>query len=291
MRSLTLMLLFIMLSFIGCRHESGNKMGEKIYRRIISFAPSITETLFALSLGHKVVGVTDFCNYPLEARKLPKVGGFTNPNYEIILRLKPDLIILLKEHNSLFGFLNKNNIEYLCIDNQNIPLILSSFKIIGEKCDRQKQADSLVNLIENEMIQDQNKPPWPKALICVDRGNRGNGKISRIYVAGIKSFYNDLLNASCMDNVLLDTMITYPELSSEGIVRLQPDIIIDFTMRSQHVSEREMKSDWESLPMVPAVKKNMIFYISNDYVTVPGPRVLMILRDFKKINSMYRGMR
>ena len=66
MRSFTLVLLFIMLPFIGCRHESDNKIGGKNYRRIISFAPSITETLFALSLGENVIGVTDFCDYPPE---------------------------------------------------------------------------------------------------------------------------------------------------------------------------------------------------------------------------------
>ncbi|MGB7568917.1 MAG: hypothetical protein WBM07_13735, partial [Chitinivibrionales bacterium] len=66
MRSFTLVLLFITLPLIGCRHESDNKIGGKNYHRIISFAPSITETLFALSLGDKVVGVTDFCNYPPE---------------------------------------------------------------------------------------------------------------------------------------------------------------------------------------------------------------------------------
>jgi iron complex transport system substrate-binding protein len=261
------------------------------YQRIISFAPSITETLFALSLGKNVVGVTDFCNYPPEAKKLPKVGGYTNPNYEIILRLKPDLVVLLKEHSSLFGFLQKNKIEYLCIDNQNIPSILSSFKIIGQKCNREKQADSLDRLIRNEMTREVLNQPWPKTLICVDRENRGNGKISRIYIAARRSFYNELLSGACMDNVWHDSTITYPEVSSEGIIRMQPDIIIDFTMRAHQVSEQRIKLDWQSLPMLPAVKNNMIFCISNDYATIPGPRILTILRDFKKINSAYYGTR
>ncbi len=291
MRSFTLVLLFITLPFIGCRHESDNKIGGKNYRRIISFAPSITETLFALSLGENVIGVTDFCDYPPETKKLPRVGGLTNPNFEIILRLKPDLVILLKEHSSLFDFLSKNKIEYLCIDDQNVSSILASFKIIGEKCGRQKKADSLVQLIKNEMTQDQKKPPWPKALICVDRENSGNGKITLIYVAGKKSFYNEVLSAACLNNVMGDTKITYPELSSEGIIRMQPEIIVDFTIGSQRISESRMKSDWHSLAMVPAVKNNMIFCISNDYATVPGPRILTILKDFKKINFMYHSIK
>jgi iron complex transport system substrate-binding protein len=285
------LIIAIFFLFLDCHQQKDHEIGERSYQRIISFAPSITETLFALSLGNTIVGVTDFCNYPPEAKKLPKVGGYTNPNYEIILRLKPDLVVLLKEHSSLFGFLQKNKIEYLCIDNKNIPSILSSFKIIGQKCNREKQADSLSQLIKNEMTQDRIQTPWPKTLICVDRENRGNGKISRIYGAGLQSFYNELLNAACMKNTLRDSKITYPELSSEGIIRIQPDIIIDFTMRSQQVSEQQMKLDWRSLPMLPAVKNNMIFCISNEYATIPGPRILAILQAFKRINSAYYGMK
>jgi iron complex transport system substrate-binding protein len=276
---------------ISCFHDKNVSQGQHSYHRIISFAPSITETLFALSIGNSVIGVTDFCNFPPEAKKLPKVGGYTNPNYEIILRLKPDLVVLLKENSSLFGFLQNNNIEYLCFDNQNISQILSSFKIIGQKCDREKQADSLIKLIKNEMVRDTINPPWPKTLICVDRENRGNGKIARIYCASKKSFYNELLNAACMENVLKDFAITYPEISSEGIIRMQPEIIIDFAMREQEIPEDRFKSDWKSMPMLPAVKNNMIFCISNDYATIPGPRILATLKDFKKINAAYRGIK
>jgi len=285
-------LIFYLFGFLGlfcCQEQKALKTNEHSYHRIISFAPSITETLFALSLETNVIGVTDFCNFPPEAKKLPKVGGYTNPNYEIILRLKPDLVMLLKENSSLFGFFQKNNIEYLCIDNQNVSQILSSFRIIGQKCDREKQADSLIKLIKNEMVHDTINPPWPKTLICVDRENRGNGEIAKIYCASKKSFYNELLNASCMENVFKDSAITYPEISSEGIIRMQPEIIIDFAVREQEVPEERLKSDWKSMPMLPAVKNNMIFCISDDYATIPGPRILAILQDFKKINALYRG--
>ena len=291
MRGLIFYLLFGFMGLFCCQEQKALKTNEHSYHRIISFAPSITETLFALSLGNCVKGVTDFCNYPPEAKKLPKVGGYTDPNYENILRLKPDLIVVLKENSSLFEFLQKNNIEYLCIDNQNVSQILSSFKIIGQKCDREKQADSLIKLIKNEMVHDTINPPWPKTLICVDRENRGSGEIARIYCASKKSFYNELLNASCMENVLKDSMITYPEISSEGIIRMQPEIIIDFTVREQEIPEERLKSDWKSMPLLPAVKNNMIFCISNDYATIPGPRILTILQDFKKINAAYRGIK
>ena len=291
MRGFVFYLVFVFTGFLCCQKQKAPNTTMHSYHRIISFAPSITETLFALSLGDRVVGVTDFCNYPPDAKNLPKVGGYTNPNYEIILRLKPDLVVLLKENSSLFGFLNKNKIEYLCIENQNISQILSSFIIIGKKCNREKQADLLIKVINSEITRDVINPPWPKTLICVDRENRGNGEITRIYCASKKSFYNDLLNAACMENVLKDSTMTYPEISSEGIIRMQPEIIIDFAMSQQEIPVDRLKFDWKSIPMLPAVKNNMIFCISDDYATIPGPRILTILQDFKKINSAYYGMR
>ena len=68
-------------------------------KRVVALAPSITETLFALGLGEKVTGVTRFCTYPPEVQLVTKVGGFLDPNYEVIASLKPDLVVLLPEHH------------------------------------------------------------------------------------------------------------------------------------------------------------------------------------------------
>jgi iron complex transport system substrate-binding protein len=262
---------------------------NKTYSRIISFAPSITETLFALFLGNRVVGVSNFCKYPPEVEKIQKIGGYTNPNYEAVLRLKPDLAILLQEHLQMLDFLKKNKIDYLLVDNHNLASILQSIILIGKKCGKSEKADSIVKSVRSAMFRDStgNRSP-PKVLLCVDRNDQGCGKIIRAYAAGTETFYHDLLKMAGMDNALHGSKIAYPQISAEGIISMEPDIIIDIAMRPDGGESENFKTDWQSLPMVPAVKNNLVFCLEGDYLTIPGPRILKTLSDLQRIRKLYR---
>jgi iron complex transport system substrate-binding protein len=251
------------------------------YHRIISFAPSITETLFALGLGDRVIGVTRFCTYPQQVKKLPRIGGYLDPNYEMILSLKPDLVLLLKEHSALIEFLNRNRIRHQVIDNENVSAILRSFRTIGSLCGAQKQADSIVASIRSEMAGPAPTQQRPKILVCIGRDNPGAGSISKIFVAGPISFYSQLVNDAGGENAYADSSFSYPSFSAEGIIRLAPDIIIDLMSSVAGVAQDKVRSDWQSLSMVPAVKNNLVFCPSDDYMTIPGPRIGLILRQIK----------
>ena len=96
------------------------------YNRIISLAPNITETLFALGQGNKVVGVTRFCKYPPEALEKENVGGFFDTNYEAIAALRPDLVILLPEHEKIQKYINKLGLQTLVVHNRCINEILET---------------------------------------------------------------------------------------------------------------------------------------------------------------------
>jgi cobalamin 5'-phosphate synthase/cobalamin synthase len=282
--------LTILLSIFSCGNKNDRvETVAKTYSRIISFAPSITETLFELSLGDKVVGVSNFCAYPPGVQKIMKVGGYTDPDYEAILRLKPDLVVLLQEHVRMFEFLKKNRIDFMLVDNQNLSSILESFRLIGKKCGKSGEADKLVKLILSEVVADGagNSAP-PKVFLCVDRENQGCGRIFQAYAAGEPTFYNDLMKMAGLSNAVVGLKIPYPQISMEGIIALQPDIIIDVAMRPGNASLDRTIRDWQSLDMVPAVKNKMIFCLKGDYLTVPGPRIYMILADFKRILSSYR---
>jgi ABC-type hemin transport system substrate-binding protein len=168
--------LFLMGITASCSpsHKAATEESTGDFHRIISFAPSITETLFALSLGDRVVGVSSFCKYPPEVKKIPSVGGLIDPNFEKVLRLAPDLVILLKEHEKLIDFLKKNRIEYLTVDNHDCRAILESFRSIGEKCGHGRQADSLVRYVQKEFADGAAQTAdAPTALLCVERDRRG----------------------------------------------------------------------------------------------------------------------
>jgi iron complex transport system substrate-binding protein len=284
--------MLLCIIFLGpichCENKSEpQKSPPKVYTRIISLAPSITETLFALGMGDKVVGVTSFCHYPSEAKKIPSIGGYTDPNFEMMIRAKPDLVVLMKEHHRVIEFLNKNHMEYLLTDNRDLSSIQESIMLIGKKCGKIREADGLVALIKNEVSQKNRLEKPPRVLVCIDRDNRGSGSIARIFAAGRSTFYNDFLIAAGMENTV-DGRIAYPQISAEGIIYLQPDIIIDITPPELHLSPKSVEVDWKSLNMVPAIKNHMVFCLTEDYLMVPGPRVYMILRDFNRIANTFR---
>jgi iron complex transport system substrate-binding protein len=272
----------------GCKNK--NSIDDSgVPARIISLAPSVTETMFALGLGDRLVGVTRYCLYPAEALEKAQVGGYTDPNYEAILSLHPDLVILLKEHEQVKDFLVANHIRFLAIDNHDITGIIASIDTLGVICGAAKAADSISSLIRNGMLRDNDTPQQhPKVLLGVGRESVGCGNVGEVWVAGKRSIYNEILEACGAENIIADTAFDYPTLTTEGIIRLQPDIIIEITNHIPGADLEKVKKDWEKLDMLPAVKNDMIFFLTRDYVTVPGPRTILLLGDVRDIVDKYR---
>ncbi|HCD04827.1 MAG TPA: ABC transporter substrate-binding protein, partial [Methylophaga sp.] len=114
-------------------------------QRIISLAPSITETLFAIDAGDRVIAVTDYCQYPAKVKNLPKVGGYLDPNLEQIVRLQTDMVILLKRQHALKKQLQQLGIQTLSIDNSSLAGIRNSIRDIAAALDKSAKAEILLN--------------------------------------------------------------------------------------------------------------------------------------------------
>ncbi len=294
-----LLFLAVLFNFIllatSCGRKSGPQKDYKVPARIISLAPSITETLFALSLADKVIGVTSFCTYPPEVKQISKVGTFMDPNFEAILTLKPDIVITLKEDTKVKDFLHKKGLAYLAIDNHNIQAILESITLIGSACGKGSEAELLREIIFAEFDTASNmtsigdSKSRPQALLCVGRDNVGAGVLSKIWVAGPNTYYSEIIDVAGGANVIIDSLMDYSTVSSEAVIRLKPDIIIDVMANMSKFTPEQVKKDWENLTMVPAVKNGMIFCLTGDYITIPGPRVVLLLKDIKAIVAEYMG--
>jgi len=286
-------LFFCLFSCTDIGNDAGN--GNQILpERIISLAPSITETLFELGLGDRIVGVTSYCIYPPQVNKITQVGSFMSPNFEAIVSLKPDLVILVKEDLKVSTFSEKKGFTYLTIDNHDIEAILGSFLKIGETCGRADEAQKLVKTtnavidsISERWPSEKSLKTKPKLMLCVGRGGIGAGEISTIWLAGANTYYNDLIEAAGGKNVVQDSSMAYLTFSSEGVIRLKPDIIIDVMANMSQFSSTDIKNDWRKLSSVPAVENEMIFCLTGDYVTIPGPRVVLLLRDIQEIIDEY----
>src|SRR3954470_481013 len=100
--------------------------------RVVSLAPSITEVLFELGLGDRVVGVTRYCVFPPEARAKPQIGGYYDPNYEAISAARPDLAVVLPEHAEIRKELEHLGLKVLTVDHTSVQGILASIQLIGD---------------------------------------------------------------------------------------------------------------------------------------------------------------
>ncbi len=253
---------------------------EKACRRIVSMAPSITESLFALGLGERIVGVTDFCDHPSEALTKSKVGGYYNLNYEAVLALRPDLVVCLPEHHEHLESLDQLDLKHMTVDHRRVTTILESLIALGQACNASDQAQILVQEIRRRMAGVQNRvidERRPRVLVCVGR-NMGSATIDEVYVAGRGGFYDEMITLAGGTNAYQDNL-AFPLITGEGLLRLEPEIIIDMVadLPEKGLSEAAVLKQWDSLGDLQAVRDKRVFLFTEDFVVIPGPRFIQIL--------------
>jgi iron complex transport system substrate-binding protein len=170
---------------------------EVLHNRIVSLAPSITETLYALGMMDHVVGVTRYCDYPPEALTKAQIGGYYDPNYEAIIALEPDLIIMLAEHEEPRTQLAKLGYDIVVVDHRSIAGILRSIEIIGEACGVPQKAKSITGDIMARMERIREKTrglPSPRVMVCIGR-NMGSGTLKEVYISGKEDFYDEMIRS------------------------------------------------------------------------------------------------
>lgn len=236
-------------------------------QRIISLAPSITETLFALGAGDDVIGVTDFCNYPPEAQKKHRVGGITNPSIETIIGLKPDLIILSMEGNVREDFrkLLDLGVPLFVTNPRTLAGIHKSIDDLGVLTGKSNNAQRLVRAMTSREDSLRSLPQKHTHVLLIV-------SLQPLIVLGTKTFLAEMLNLAGGENIAGDSPSTYPTLSREVVVEQNPDVIIVTSNILQNVDELlELFPEWAGLN---AIRNHQVYRIDPDIVSRPGPRVV-----------------
>jgi iron complex transport system substrate-binding protein len=251
-------------------------------QRIVSTSPSITETLFAIGAGSRVVGVSDYCRYPEAVLKLPKVGTFLRPNAEQIARLKPDLVIIHKRTTDLSSRLSALGIRSLEVERGNLPSLYTMIEKIGDATGAGPRARDLTSEIQTRLTAISNRSRnLPKGKVLFVVGRRA-GTLSDIVVVGTDSYLNDLIRAAGANNALSDPSLpAYPRISLETVIRLNPDFIIDtadpMSGGGQPSRRSEIEALWKGVPQVIAVQTGHVHALSAEVFGVPGPRVAEVV--------------
>jgi iron complex transport system substrate-binding protein len=245
-------------------------------QRIISLAPSVTEILFALGLGERVVGVTDFCNYPEEVKTKARVGGFFNPNLEMIVSLKPDLIISIPNlgNERVMKGLYSLKVPLITVHSHSVADIIDSIEIIGKATGAEVKAKGLISDIQEGIARIRNLTRDVKKRRVLFAFS-----YEPLIVAGRENIIDELIIASGGLNVAGDTKNRYVRYSMEEAVAEKPEVIIMTTMTRQDdtldlIRSQNIKA-WGKWPQIPAVQAKRIYTVDDDFLVRPGPRVVL----------------
>jgi iron complex transport system substrate-binding protein len=263
-------------------------------RRIVSTAPSITELLYALGLGDRVVGVDRFSRYPPEAQRKAKVGDYVNPNLETIASLRPDLVIIPTNPVKLAERLAVLRLKVLEIDQDTIAKLYESFRMVGQATGATAQAAQLAATVRGQLEAVRMRAaPLKKTRMMFVVGRTPN-RLDGLIVVGQASYLNEIIALAGGDNVFRDAVAPYPGVSLEEVLARNPDVIIDMgdmadTVGVTEEHKREVTSLWERLSSVAAVKQHRVYAVASDIYVEPGPRVVDAAKAF--LEMLHPGAR
>lgn len=252
--------------------EATDDLGRKIQipakiERVVSLAPSLTENVFAVGAGEKLVGVTSYCDYPAEAQKIPKVGDTINPNLEAIIAQKPQLVLVTtaSQIESFTRRMEDRGIAVFVTNPKNLEDVLRNLRQLGELLGTTEKAEQLVLDLQQRISNIENRVKNEKPV-------RVFVQISpEPFTIGRDSFVTNLVARAGGESVTKDVAESYPRISKETALASQPEAII--------LSAGGAMGEGNSQPAgifkeSPAVKNNRVYKINGDFLARPGARLV-----------------
>lgn len=241
-------------------------------QRIITLSPNLTEIAFALGLGDRIVAVSSDSDYPPQSKDKAKVGSFWQPNIEAIIAAKPDLVITehFEQQINVSEALNRAKISALVLRFDRLFHLRQAIQQIGDAAGCRNEAEKIIFDIEDKILLLQAKVKHskdPTVLWVV--------QTEPLRVAGQNTFINDLLKIAGGRNAVRETIQQYPQIDVEGLLAMQPDVIIQSAMGKTSLAEQQKEAEkfWAKQNSLTAVKAGKIYVVDSDLVLRLGPRL------------------
>jgi len=270
---LSLIVCVVLIIFGSQRHKTKEiSIPVKKPQRIVSLAPNLTEILFELGLGDKLVAISEDSDFPPETAQIDKVGNYWSPSTESIIVKKPDLVITLwfAQQQSAAETLENLGYQVLVLRMEKFDELPEAINKIGMVSGTQEKAEQLSSDIENKIIElkaKYNQNEKKKVLWSIWN--------EPLRVAGRDTFLNELLEVVGAENAIGKTLQQYPSISSEEIVSCGADIIIQSSMSKDNIETQQKNAElfWSKYPGLPAVKNGRIHVLESDTLLRLGPRL------------------
>jgi iron complex transport system substrate-binding protein len=274
----------LLIGCASCRHTSPPKQSmrftvtDEIHRtvavrenpqRLISLAPNVTEMLFALGLGDRVIAVTSYCDFPAAAKTKEKIGDTLQPNLERIIALRPDLVIATtaSQVERLTRQLDQLNIPLYITNPRSVRDVAISLRHLGEVTGTQSVAQPLADQLFTRIQAVETRHaglPKPPVLFVL--------QLTPLITVGRNTFIHDLITLAGGASISGEESADYPQFSREAVIARAPEFIVAPEMHGEGaIGEKELR---EAFATTPAVRNQRIVRISPDLTSRPGPRLI-----------------
>lgn len=258
-------------------------LGRKVYlakapTRVVSLAPSITEILFAIGSSEQIVGVTDFCDYPPEAKQKPKVG-YSHPNIESILALQPDLVMAPRAflRADLLAKLEQLKVPTFVVDPESFEEISGRIQTVGRILDRSAAADTVAMAMRERIAAIKSKTeslPRVRVLYVLNS--------QPLITVGPGSYIQQIISLAGGSNVAAHATAPYPHLAMESVLKEDPEIIVFPIGKAEGIPPGEQQL-WQRWTSLSAIKQGRLHHIPSDLLNRPGPRIVEGLERLARI--------
>jgi len=243
-------------------------------------SPALTEIVFALGQGERVVGVSAFSNYPPDVRKLPECGGLIDPNFEVLSQLQPDLILIQGLNQKVEEWCRATGQRFLSVNLDSLHDVMQAPRLLGKALGCPGAGTELAARMKRELDSIAHKTRERRKVrvfLCL---GRESAKLEGLLTAGPGTFLHELLEVCGGQNVFADAGVPYPQPSLETLLQRRPEVVIELgaEMGAKPPLPSDARAAWSSLPTLPAVQAGRVFVINEDYALIPGPRITRLAR-------------
>ena len=280
-RTKALILLALALAIGHAAAQPANQT-EARPQRIVSIVPSVTEMLFAMGAGSRVVGVSSFDRYPPEALTRTRVGGLIDPDIERIISLRPDLVVLYGTQSDLRMQMQRAGIRVFPYEHSGLADITETIRHLGARVGSASDAEALAARIEADIAAVGKRVagrPRPRTLMVFGRDAE---TLRGIYASGAVGFLSDALDAAGGANVFSDVKRQSIQATAEMLIARAPDVIVEIGADTASVKGRNLAA-WNLLGSIPAVRNKRIYLLTGDGMMNPGPRVSESVRRIAEV--------
>ncbi len=233
-------------------------------KRVVSLAPNLTEMIYAVGGGEKLVGDTTYCDFPEVAKSVQKIGDTMSPNMEAIIALHPDVVFVstASQIEAFMRTLAERNIAVYVVDAKSVEEVLASIRTIGDILGTKPEADKTVAALKARLdaVRSQVRGKTVRRVFV---------QISKepLFTAGREAYLNEAVQIAGGESVTREVPGAYPNLSRETALKLDPDAIIIADTEGNHDPNSAFANS-------AAVKNGQVFRINADLLSRPGPRIV-----------------